>query len=237
MHARKVLAKFCAKKFLKLKFLCKEYIDLYFEASFNISRIEIDGKLYGLELEIITNRPFALKDPVTIEVRTKKLYTWEVYNKTSNDEKDESTGKFVTSYKRDEYPNDGVITYENTGAKSKYYYVYYGEKNVASINDISHEEGYIYPYTEIVALEDGNLNICNTIEDRDTYIANCKTNEIVIMDYPIIQSSDLSHDIQEDFNWNFFRVANTYDNSRNDLVTSLPCSIKVTYSPIVKVGL
>lgn len=171
------------KKFLKFKPLSKEYIDIYFEASFNISRIELDGKIFGVELEITTNRPFALKEPKTIFIR-------------------------------------------NTTKDGKH-----------SINDTSHEEGYIYPHTEITVTENGDLNIYNAIEDRSTYIANCVAGEVITMDYPIIQSSISSHNIQNDFNWNFFRVANTYENSRNDLIISLPCSIEVEYSPIVKVGL
>ena len=171
------------KKFLKFKILDEDYIDLYFEASFNISRIEIDGRLYGLELEVITNRPFALKEPKVIYIR-------------------------------------------NLIKEGKY-----------SLNDISHEEGYIYPYTEITVNEDGDLNIHNAIEDRNTYIANCVAGEIITMDYPVIQSSVSSHNIQNDFNWNFFRVANTFDNSENILTISLPSTIKVKYSPIVKVGL
>lgn len=171
------------KKFLKFKILSENYIDLYFEVAFNISRIEIDGKLYGLELEVKTNRPYALKEPKLINIK--------------NLEQD-------------------------------------GEH---SINDISHEEGYIYPFTEIIVNADGNLNIYNAIEDRSTYIANCKSGEIITMDYPVISSSDSSHNIQNDFNWNFFRVANTFENSRNDLTISLPCLIKIEYSPIVKVGL
>lgn len=171
------------KKFLKFKPLSDEYIDLYFEASFNINRIEFDNRLIGLELEVITNRPFALKEPRTITIKN--------------------------------LVQDGRH----------------------SINDISHEEGYIYPYTEIVVNEDGNLNIYNAIEDRNTYISNCVAGEVITMNYPVIQSSVLSHNIQNDFNWNFFRVANTYDNSRNDLTVSIPCTIKVKYSPVVKVGL
>ena len=171
------------KKFLKFKILDEDYMDLYFEASFNISRIEINGRLYGLELEVVTNRPFALKEPRTINIK--------------NIEQD---GKH-------------------------------------SINDTSYEEGYIYPYTEIVITESGDLNIYNALEDRNTYIANCVAGEVITMDYPIIQSSVSSHNIQNDFNWNFFRVANTFDNSRNDLTISIPCTIKVKYSPIVKVGL
>lgn len=171
------------KRFLKFKPLSEEYIDLFYEASFNISRIELDGKLFGFELEVVTNRPFALKEPRTIVIKN--------------------------------LVNDGKH----------------------SLNDTSHEEGYIYPYTEITVSESGNLNIHNAIENRDTYIANCTAGEVIIMDYPVIQSSISSHHIQNDFNWNFFRVANTYENSRNDLTVSIPCTIKIKYSPIIKVGL
>ena len=172
------------KKFLHFKLMSNESIDLYYEATFTkISRIEIDGKLVGLELTLVTNAPFAYKDKKNITIK--------------NLEKD-------------------------------------GQHN---IHDISHEEGYIYPYTEIVVNEDGNLNIYNALEDRNTYIANCVSGEVITMDYPVVQSSVSSHNIQNDFNWNFFRIANTFDNSRNDLIISLPCTIKITYSPIVKVGL
>ena len=171
------------KKFLKFKPLSEDYIDLYFEASFNISRIELDGKVIGLELEVKTNRPFALKEPKTITIKNLK--------------------------------KDGKH----------------------SINDESYEEGYIYPYTEITINESGNLNIYNELENRNTYIGGCTAGEVITLDYPVIQSSLSGHNIQNDFNWNFFRIANTYSMSRNDLTISLPCTIKIKYSPIVKVGL
>ena len=179
------------KKFMKFKILDENHIDLYYNAAFStISKIEIDGRLMGLELNIITNSPYALKEPKNITVK-------------------------------------------NSEANGKH-----------SINDTSHEEGYIYPYTEIVVgniddipEEKRNLRIHNAIENRDTYIANVSTGEVITMDYPVISSSDSSHNIQNDFNWAFFRVANTYENSRNDLTISLPCTIKIKYSPIVKVGL
>lgn len=171
------------RKFLKFKLLEESYIDLYYEVSFNISRIEIDGRLYGLELQAVTNKPFALKEPKT-------------------------------------------ITIKNTVQNGKY-----------SINDESYEEGYIYPYMEIAITQNGDLSIYNAMENRNTIIKNVSAGETIIMNYPIIQSSLPSHNIQNDFNWKFFRIANTYDNSRNDLTISLPCTIKVRYSPIVKVGL
>ena len=176
------------KGFYKLKFLDEEYIDLYYEASIvSIGRIELNGKLCGLELNIVTNSPFPRKEP-------------------------------------------RIININNTVVNGKH-----------SINDTSHEEGYIYPYTEITIGDIGDgektLVITNAIENRKTVIENCVSNEVITMDYPVITSTLQSHNIQNDFNWNFFRVANTYENSRNDLTISLPCSIKIKYSPIVKVGL
>lgn len=171
------------KEFKKFKLLSKDYIDLYFEASFNISRIEIGGKLYGLELEVHTNRPFALHEP-------------------------------------------RILIIENKDQDGKH-----------SINDTSYGEGYIYPFTEIIVNENGDLNIYNAIENRNTFIKNCVAGEVITMDYPVIKSSISSHNIQNDFNWNFFRIANTFRESRNDLTISIPCTVKIKYSPIVKVGL
>ena len=173
------------KDFHKLKFICDddEYADLYFEASFNISRIEIDGRLYGLELEVITNRPYALLEPRVIMIK----------NLVENGEK--------------------------------------------TIQDVSDEEGYIYPHMEIQINQSGNFSIYNDLEQRLMLINNCSVGEVITVDYPIIQSSLNSHKIQDDFNWSFFRIANTFKNKVNNLTISLPCTIKIVYSPVVKLGL
>lgn len=173
----------CRNSFQKLKMLDGDYLDLYFEARFKVSKIELDSVLVGLELEIETNAPYAFKD-------------------------------------------SRIITIENTEVNGKH-----------SINDISQEEGFIYPYTEITVNTSGNLDIYNALENRHTHIKGCTAGEVITMDYPIIKSSLSSHKIQNDFNWNFFRIANSYDKSRNDLTISLPCTIKMKYSPIVKIGL
>lgn len=219
------------KNFQKFKILDEDHIDLYYEAAFtNINRIEIDGKLFGLELELKTNRPFALKEPRTINVVCKEnqgLYGWEKYG-VGLDSEIIKLG-YVASEDENAYPS-GLHT-------DGYQYIPVGKVYKSSINDTSYEEGFIYPYTEIIINESGNLKIHNSIENRESYIANCIVGEVITMDYPVIRSSISSHNIQNDFNWNFFRIANTFDNSRNDLTISLPCTIKIKYSPIVKVGL
>ena len=56
------------KSYHKLKILNDEYLDLYFEGSFNVSRIEIDNKLIGLELTFISNRPYAMQEEHSISL-------------------------------------------------------------------------------------------------------------------------------------------------------------------------
>lgn len=172
------------KAFHKFKILNDDYLDLYFEASFNISRLEMDDILYGLELQMITNRPFAVHEAYRINI--------------DNTEKD---GR-------------------------KYFY------------DPSNEEGYAYPDKVIITLrEGGTLSILNLLENREMTIKNCQAGEVITLEYPMIKTSLPSHKIQEDFNWQFFRIANTFKNKKNDLVVSLPCKIEILYSPVFKVVL
>lgn len=180
----RLLSKWLNRKgFYKFKILSNEYLDIYFEASFNINKIEIDGKLYGLELELKTNRPFALLEPKKIVIK----------NLVQN--------------------------------------------GVKVVNDCSDVEGYTYPEVEITVNESGNLTIYNEMENRTTSITNCVAGEVIKMNYPVIESSISDHEIQNDFNWNFFRIANTFRNSANKLTISLPCTITMVYSPAVKVGI
>ena len=231
------------KKFLKLKFLDEDHINYYYEAAFtNISRIEIDGRLVGLELAVTTNRPFALKEQeiivITCEGEDNELFCWEKYK---TDPETISLG-YVTSKDENAYPQgklDDSGNIINGEHKDGYQYIPVGKVYRTSISDVSDEEGYIYPYMEITVGRDGDLFIHNSIENRKTYIGNCKVGEVITMDYPIVQSSlpSSSRNIQNNFNWTFFRLANTYNNSRNVLTISLPCSIKLKYSPIVKFGI
>lgn len=63
-----------SKTFQKLRFIDYdgEFTGIYFMASFNVSRIEVDGRIMGFELEVFTDRPHALQDPVTISIDNPK---------------------------------------------------------------------------------------------------------------------------------------------------------------------
>lgn len=178
---RKIMSWLNRKEFHKFKLLDDEYAGIYFEASFNVSKIEVNGIVYGFELEMFTNRPFAVGEPVSILL------------------KNLSKG---------------------------------GVKTVFSESD---EEGSIYPDMEIEIKQDGDFEMKNLFNNRVMRIANCKNGEVITVSYPIIKSTVDSHKIQNDFNWLFFRIESTFMEKKNEIEFSLPCNVKLTYSPIVKV--
>lgn len=170
------------KEFHKFKLLDEDYIDFYFESSFNVSKIEMGGKIYGLELEMITNRPYALHEPISVTIKNIQ------------------------------------------------------ENGIKKITSMSDEEGFIYPEMEIEINEDGDFELYNDLENRTMRIANCSSGEIIKIQYPIIESSLSTHKIQNDFNWKFFRIANTFEKRTNEITISIPCTIKMKYSPVIKIG-
>ena len=173
----------CRKGFHKFKIFDDDYLNVYYEATFNMSRIIRNGNVIGLELEMITNRPFGVMEDTVINIKN------EVEN---------------------------------------------GVENFYSISD---DEGFIYPKVKITIKQDGDLKISSIFVQRDTIIKNCKAGEIIEMDYPVIKSSLESHKIQNDFNWNFFRIENKFKDKRNLIQISIPCEIEMIYSPIAKIGI
>lgn len=168
-------------EFHRFKLIQPDWADIYMEGSFNVNDVKISAETYILELTFISNRPFALHEPIT--------YTFQ----TSN------------------------------------------EETVFSFFDISDEIGYIYPDIEITCLEDGDLEIHNSNEDRTTVIKNCKENETLSFTKELIFYSSISeHKIQNDFNYVFLRISNSYGNRKNILTFSKPVKIKMIYSPYIK---
>lgn len=105
------------------------------------------------------------------------------------------------------------------------------------IIDSGNAEGYIYPKMKITLKQSGNLSIFNELDNQEMIIKNCTNGEIIEIDYPIISTSVSGHKIQDDFNWNFFRIVNTFRDKTNKITISLPCVIEIEYSPILKSGI
>ena len=75
-------------KYLKFKLFDDDdgYMNLYFEASFNINLVKFGGNIIGLELQMTTNRPFALMESRTIKLSTTEMNETKIIYDVSDKE-------------------------------------------------------------------------------------------------------------------------------------------------------
>lgn len=123
------------------------------------------------------------------------------------------------------YGEEQVITWDISDTSKKYI-----------LTDISDEIGYIYPDMIITCKSDGDLEITNETEGITMSIDGCSYGETITVygDTQIISSTKDAHCLYDDFNFEFFRIGNTFENRENIISTTLPCSLTIKYSPIIK---
>lgn len=104
------------------------------------------------------------------------------------------------------------------------------------IRDLSDEIGYTYPKLNIECKADGDLSIINSFTGCNSIIRNCTKNEKILLDCEnhIIETSVPEHDVYDDFNYDYFCIGNSFNNRDNYISVSLPCSVEIRYSPIIK---
>lgn len=95
------------------------------------------------------------------------------------------------------------------------------------------------PDMEITILSEGNFKLTNSMDTKSFIVRNCKFGEVITIDgkNQLITSSLSSHNLANDFNYFFPRIINTYEERCNTFMPNLDCKIKITYSPIRKVGI
>lgn len=124
--------------------------------------------------------------------------------------------------------------------------------NEFTIYDSSDEIGYIYPHNlQITILEDGDLQIKNSQDEKVVEIKNCIEGEIITLDgeHKIITTNKIHAALYNDFNYNYVRIINKCgesdnyyevdnedDQIENIFSVNLPCVINLSYSPICKMG-
>lgn len=103
----------------------------------------------------------------------------------------------------------------------------------------SDETGDIYPYTTITCKGSGNLIISNTMDNEIFQLNNCTKGEVITVDNKnrVITSSNPNHQLYDDFNFNYIKLCNTYDERRNIFTSSLNITMEIKYSPVRKVGI
>lgn len=153
-------------------------------ASFNVEKITVAEKVYGLELTMFTDSPYA-------------------------------------------YGDEEKMCFD-ISPSSPY-----------SIKDKNDEVGISYPKLKIICGESGKLKLCNELTGCICTIDNCVNNEVITIDNEnkIISSSVSEHDIYNDFNYDFFSIGNSYKSRQNKITSTLPCSVEMSYKPIVKLSM
>ena len=160
----------------------KERDICYYNVSFNIDKIKIGEKLYGLHLTMESDKPFGYGQ--------EQYVSWN-FSETSM---------------------------------------------VKILSDMSDEIGYIYPDMTITCNCSGDLSFYNELLDCTMLIKNCSVGEVITIkgDSQIISTTYSSHNICNDFNYEFFKIGNTIDNRNNRISVSSPCKVVIRYSPIIK---
>lgn len=123
---------------------------------------------------------------------------------------------------------------------STYTYTFNTENTEFVIEDTSDEIGHLYGVATIKCLEAGDLEISNSLDINNTVIIkNCVANETITLygEQKIIESDKTHATLYNDFNYNYLRINNTYEDVTNVFTSNLSCEISITYSPIRKVGI
>lgn len=106
------------------------------------------------------------------------------------------------------------------------------------LQDINDNVGYCYPYMVITADRAGDLEIYNDATGETTEIRNLSLDETITLngDFNIILTNNEEHDktLANDFNFVFPKICNTINNRNNKFSFSLPCTVKISYTPILQ---
>ena len=104
------------------------------------------------------------------------------------------------------------------------------------MEDESSDTGEIHPKVKIkLGRSVGELTIKNDFTNSETVIKNCVAGETIILDgNTLIISTDSSHDVCNDFNYEFLSIGNSFSSRENKITVSLPCTMTISYVPIIK---
>ena len=165
----------------RFQFVDGDYKDYFFNATFNVGKIEIGGLIYGLELTMETDSPFAHKDIIrTIGVAKPSSGDWRLSVSDEN-------GHIMSS--------KSIAFDSSTGHLAEPFYIDLG----------TDEEGAIVPDKMTVLMyEAGTLQIQNAETGKITTVSDCSQAETITFEYPMVSSNfNTRKSLSNYFNWRF----------------------------------
>ena len=102
--------------------------------------------------------------------------------------------------------------------------------------DGSYLVGSIVPSLRIQCGASGTLTLTNYTTNTRMTIKNCSEDEVITIngDYFIMSSSIPTHKVWADFNYEFLKICNAYDQRSNVIKSTMPCTVTITYKPIIR---
>ena len=104
--------------------------------------------------------------------------------------------------------------------------------------DQNDEIGDTYPELTITCDGSGTLTLSNDLTGCSFEVENCSANEVLHLsgESMMISTDSVTHalTLANDFNYDFFSFGNTYDTRENTITASIPCTVEISYRPILK---
>ena len=176
--------------FHKFRFVMNDGSEVfYYNASFNVEKIEKNNNVIGLRLTMFTDKPYAYGSDVQTKIevtRTQLSKQFNVYSKSD----------FI---------------------------------------------GDIIPDVKITCAASGDISIANLTNGSTMTIKGCTKNEVITINGDrMTLTSSTGRNLYNSFNYEFLKLTNSFTNGsnnfRNVITISLPSTVEITYTPIVKYG-
>lgn len=147
------------KEFRPLSFDATGWTNIILEASFNVSAVEVGGDVYGLELQMTTNKPFAMKSSVT------KTLTFTAANQTQTFSDDSDEIGFI-------YPTSVQVT---CGASGNLSLANALEGRTTVVNNCSSGEVITFTYPTLSSSASGHTALTDDFNYVFPRVANTST--------------------------------------------------------------
>lgn len=104
------------------------------------------------------------------------------------------------------------------------------------LDDDSYITGTIIPDVEVRCRESGDLILTNSYTGTNMVIKNCTEGEVITVNGSTldISSSESSHKLYNDFNFNYLKIGNSYHDKVNSITSSIKCDLTIKYKPIIR---
>lgn len=103
------------------------------------------------------------------------------------------------------------------------------------VRNLSDDIGDIIPTLRITCADSGDFEIRNLTTSDRVIVTDCIPGEIITFDPDtLLLTSSRGRNLWDCFNYEFLKLTNTLEDRNNRIVVSLPSTVEIRYTPIIK---